>query len=78
MFHEFIQTEWNAVRQLEGEALNNQGMCYIRMGDYEMSERRARKCLEILQENVKVEANGSWRVCGVVSDCFLSVSIGWA
>ncbi len=53
MFHEFIQTEWNAVRQLEGEALNNQGMCYIRMGDYEMSERRARKCLEILQENVK-------------------------
>ena len=53
MFHEFIQTEWNAVRQLEGEALNNQCMCYIRMGDYEMSERRARKCLEILQENVK-------------------------
>ena len=53
MFHEFIQTEWNAVRQLEGEALNNQCMCYIRMGDYEMGERRARKCLEILQENVK-------------------------
>jgi tetratricopeptide (TPR) repeat protein len=23
------------------------------MGDYEMAERRARKCLEILQENVK-------------------------
>lgn len=55
MFHEFIQTEWNAVRQLEGEALNNQCMCYIRMGDYEMAERRARKCLEILQENVKGE-----------------------
>jgi hypothetical protein len=69
MFHEFIQTEWNAVRQLEGEALNNQGMCYIRMGDYEMSERRARKCLEILQENVKV---GCRRVCAVVSDTFSS------
>ena len=53
MFHEYLQTEWTAIRKLEAEALNNQSMCYVRMGDYEMAERRARKCLDIVQEDVK-------------------------
>lgn len=53
MYHEFVQTEWNAVRALEAQALNNQAMCYLRMGDYDMAERRARACLDIEQSNIK-------------------------
>lgn len=52
-YHEYLQTEWITIRKLEAETLNNQAMCYVRMGDYEMGERRARKCLEILPENLK-------------------------